>query len=72
MKRLFQKYNSFLVILYVVVLFPIAFFHMMLLGIFGSSKKSEVEKEIDNSQEVAIQNQDSKKVENKTTENEEV
>ena len=37
--QLFQRHNSILVIFYLVFLFPIAYCHMLLLGIFGSSKK---------------------------------
>ena len=37
--HLFQKHNSILVIFYLVFLFPIAYFHMLILGIFGSSKR---------------------------------
>jgi len=35
--HLFQKHNSILVIFYLVFLFPIAYCHMLILGIFGSS-----------------------------------
>jgi uncharacterized membrane protein YkvI len=37
--QLFQRHNSILVIFYLVFLFPIAYCHMLLLGIFGSSKR---------------------------------
>ena len=37
--QLFQKHNSKLVIFYLVFLFPIAYCHMLILGIFGSSKR---------------------------------
>ena len=37
--QLFQRHNSILVIFYLVFLFPIAYCHMLLLCIFGSSKR---------------------------------
>ena len=37
--QLFQRHNSILVIFYLVFLFPIAYCHMLILGIFGSSKR---------------------------------
>jgi len=43
---MFQRYNAILVVLYLVVLFPIAFIHMFFLGMFGDSKKEREEKEI--------------------------
>ena len=43
--QLFQRHNSILVIFYLVFLFPIAYCHMLLLGIFGSSKKKRFLKE---------------------------
>ncbi|MDB9933714.1 hypothetical protein OAE45_03745 [Candidatus Thioglobus sp.] len=36
---LFQRYNTILIILYLIILFPIAFLHMFVLGIFGDNKK---------------------------------
>ena len=41
---MFQRYNPILVVLYLVLLFPIAFLHMFFLGIFGDSKKEREEK----------------------------
>jgi Na+-driven multidrug efflux pump len=35
--QLFQRHNSILVIFYLVFLFPIAYCHMLLLGIFANS-----------------------------------
>ena len=35
----FQRYNSILVVFYLVFLAPIAYCHMLLLGIFGSLKR---------------------------------
>ena len=43
--QLFQRHNSILVIFYLVFLFPIAYCHMLLLGIFGSSKRQRFLKE---------------------------
>ena len=43
--QLFQRHNSILVIFYLVFLFPIAYCHMLLLGIFGSSKRQRFMKE---------------------------
>ena len=37
--QLFQRHNSILVIFYLVFLFPIAYCHMLILDIFGSSKR---------------------------------
>ena len=37
--QLFQRHNSILVIFYLVFLFPIAYCHTLILGIFGSSKR---------------------------------
>ena len=36
---LFQRHNPIVIILYIIFLFPIAYIHMLFLGIFGSSKK---------------------------------
>ena len=36
--QLFQRHNAILVILYLFFLFPIAYLHALILGIFGSSK----------------------------------
>ena len=43
--QLFQRHNVILVILYLVFLFPIAYLHMLILGIWGSSKKDRMLKE---------------------------
>ena len=45
--QLFQRHNSIIVIFYLVFLFPIAYFHALLLGIFGSSKASREAAEIE-------------------------
>lgn len=43
---MFQRYNAILIILYLVFLFPVAFTHMFLLGMFGKSKKQRIKEEI--------------------------
>ena len=45
--QLFQRHNSILVIFYLVFLFPIAYCHMLLLGIFGQSKTARARREIE-------------------------
>ena len=45
--QLFQRHNSILVIFYLVFLFPIAYCHMLLLGIFGQSKTARAQREIE-------------------------
>ena len=44
--QIFERHNSILVILYIVFLLPIAYFHMFLLGVFGSSYKKRILKEV--------------------------
>ena len=44
--KLFYKYNTLLVIAYIVILFPFAFFHTILLGLFGDSKKQILAKKV--------------------------
>lgn len=44
--QLFQRHNSILVIVYLLFLFPVAYFHALLLGIFGKSKAKRLEAEI--------------------------
>ena len=36
---LFHRHNPVMIILYIIFLFPFAYIHMLILGIFGSSKK---------------------------------
>ena len=43
--QIFQRHNSILVVLYIVFLFPIAYIHMFILGIFGTSKKKQILKQ---------------------------
>ena len=43
--QIFQRHNAILVVLYIVFLFPIAYIHMFILGIFGSSKKKQILKQ---------------------------
>ncbi|SHN90831.1 hypothetical protein BHECKSOX_989 [Bathymodiolus heckerae thiotrophic gill symbiont] len=40
--QIFQRHNSILVVLYIIFLFPVAYIHMFILGIFGSSKKERI------------------------------
>jgi len=44
--QIFVRHNSILVILYIVFLFPIAYIHMFLLGVFGSSYKKRMLREV--------------------------
>jgi len=37
---LFHRHNPVMIILYIIFLFPFAYIHMLILGIFGSSKKN--------------------------------
>ena len=37
--NIFERHDSSILILYIIFLFPIAYIHMFLLGVFGSSKK---------------------------------
>jgi len=43
--QIFERHNSILVVLYIFFLFPIAYIHMFILGVFGSSKKKRILKE---------------------------
>ena len=43
--QIFQGHNAILVVLYIVFLFPIAYIHMFILGVFGSSKKKQILKQ---------------------------
>ena len=71
---LFQRHNAILVILYLVVLFPIAYIHMLLLGIFGDSSKERKQEEIDKEVEIQskVREQVEKTVGNKETTNKEI
>ena len=40
--QIFQRHNSILVIIYICFLFPIAYIHMFILGVFGSSSKKRI------------------------------
>ena len=40
--QIFQTQNSILVVLYIIFLFPIAYIHMFILGVFGSSKEKRM------------------------------
>jgi len=41
---LFHRHNPIVIILYIIFLFPIAYCHMLILGIFGSSKKAIIKR----------------------------
>ena len=43
--QIFQRHNSILVVLYIIFLFPVAYIHMFILGVFGSSKKKRILKQ---------------------------
>ena len=43
--QIFQRHNAILVVLYIVFLFPVAYIHMFILGVFGSSKKKRILKQ---------------------------
>jgi hypothetical protein len=42
---LFQRYNTLLVVAYVVFIFPVAFIHAFFLGIFGKSQEELLRRE---------------------------
>ena len=44
--KLFYKYNTLLVIAYIVFLFPFALIHSLLLGLFGDSRKQILVKKV--------------------------
>ena len=44
--KLFYKYNTLLVIAYIVILFPFALIHTILLGLFGDTKKQMMAKKV--------------------------
>ena len=41
---LFHRHNPIVIIFYIIFLFPIAYIHMLILGIFGSSKEDIIRK----------------------------
>ena len=43
--QIFQSHNSILVVLYIIFLFPVAYIHLFILGVFGSSKKKRILKQ---------------------------
>ena len=43
--QIFERHNSILVVLYIIFLFPVAYIHMFILGVFGSSKKKRILKQ---------------------------
>jgi len=44
--KLFYKYNTLLVIAYIIILFPFALIHTILLGLFGDTKNQMMEKKV--------------------------
>ena len=44
--KLFYKYNTLLVIAYIVFLFPFALIHSLILGLFGDSRKQMLAKKV--------------------------
>ena len=44
--KLFYKYNTLLVIAYIVFLFPIALAHSILIGLFGDNRKQILAKKV--------------------------
>ena len=44
--KLFHKYNTLLVVAYIVFLFPIALAHSLFLGLFGDSRKQMLAKKV--------------------------
>lgn len=46
--QIFQRHNAILVVVYIIFLFPIAYFHMLILGIWGSSKNQRMIKDAKN------------------------
>ena len=44
--KLFYKYNTLLVIAYIVFLFPIALAHSLLIGLFGDNRKQILAKKV--------------------------
>ena len=45
--QLFERYNPVMALLYLFLLFPIAFLHAFLLGIFGKSKEQRMQEAIE-------------------------
>ena len=43
--QIFQRHNSIFVVLHIIFLFPVAYIHMFILGVFGSSKKKRILKD---------------------------
>ena len=43
--QIFERHNSILVVLYIIFLFPVAYIHMFILGVFGLSKKKQILKQ---------------------------
>ena len=58
--QLFQRHNSIVVIVYLIFLFPVAYLHALLLGVFGKSKAKRLEAEIEAEAEKQIKIDDIK------------
>tara|TARA_Y100000996_G_C22080144_1_gene461283 strand:- start:78 stop:332 length:255 start_codon:yes stop_codon:yes gene_type:complete len=46
--QIFQRHNAILVVVYIIFLLPVAYLHMLILGIWGSSKGKRMLKEAKN------------------------
>ena len=46
--QIFQRHNAILVVVYIIFLLPFAYLHMLILGIWGSSKGKRMLKEAKN------------------------
>ncbi|MDA9801174.1 hypothetical protein N9C88_01895 [Candidatus Pseudothioglobus singularis] len=44
--KMFYKYNTLLVVAYIIFLSPIAMIHLFFLGLFGDTKKQMMEKKV--------------------------
>ena len=58
---LFHRHNPIVIILYIIFLFPIAYFHMLILGMFGSSKKEIIKRKAEEEAEFAAMVEEEKK-----------
>ena len=58
---LFHRHNPIVIIFYIIFLFPIAYFHMLILGMFGSSKKEIIKRKAEEEAEFAAMVEEEKK-----------
>ena len=63
---LFHRYDPIVVILYIIFIFPIAYIHMLILGIFGSSKKAVMRRKAEKEAEFAEMVEEEKKKRSKS------